>query len=211
MTARQAFNILAVVFLVIGLVIGLGIGSFVFPQTVTNTVYHTETSLLTKTVFVLPQTITSVHEISTVLTTVATKSSILLEDEEIGKVEGGGILAWGWGLGKLEKGDIIKLNFSSTEKVLVCLDLRPEEEHGWKVFSGYYECVESAMDDEGSYKWVIEQPGFYALIIGKQAGYLSASFKASIIVLRTKSITTTTTIKTSTTEVFITTSYSERL
>lgn len=64
--------------------------------------------------------------------------------------------------------------------------------------------MESAIDDEGSYEWVIEKPGYYALIVGKQAGYIATSFQISITVIRTKTIATTYTYKINITETFTT-------
>lgn len=206
MTTGKVFNVLTVIFLIIGLIVGTGIGSQIFPKTFTETL--TKTTSFTKIIYAFPKEITTVRQTSTVLTTLVTSSSIVMEDEKIGKVEGGGIIAWGWGLGRLEEGDIVRVEFSSVHKVLVCLDQRPKEEIGWRPFTGYYECAKFSIDDAGSYEWIIERPGYYALIIGKQAGYLSSSFRASITVVRTTTITTVYTSKINMTQVLTTTSFS---
>mgnify|MGYP005667737185 CR=1 FL=1 len=48
----KTINIFAIVLLIVGLIVGAGIGSIAFPQTITKTIYQTETSTIsfTKTV-----------------------------------------------------------------------------------------------------------------------------------------------------------------
>jgi len=52
---KPAFNVLTVVFLVIGLFVGVGIGSLAFPQTIVNTVYQTETETFIRPKLRLPR------------------------------------------------------------------------------------------------------------------------------------------------------------
>jgi len=87
---KPIFNVLTVVFLVIGLFVGVGIGSLAFPQTIVNTVYQTETETstvsLTETVTQV-STVTSMEKLTTTLTAVERVTETATKTVSITKTE----------------------------------------------------------------------------------------------------------------------------
>ncbi len=132
------------------------------------------------------------------------QTTTLFQDSIRDSVEGGGVLGWGYGLGRLRPGDKVIADISSVYKVLLCLDKPSEAEYGLIRRDFYYDCEYAYITDQGRYEMEIVNEGFYTLMIGKQAGYIATSFILTFTVIRQQEATLT---LTQTTMVTFTTTY----
>jgi len=165
------------VFLAILTVIATVTLTYRYPIQVAVTTAYVSTFSYPTVIFI---TRTSATEITSTTTTITT----LFKDEERTKVGGGETIGWIYGFGRLRAGDIVRFEISSVYKVLVCLDELPTSIIGWKAVEYYHDCAYSTITDEGNWEWAIKKDGYYGLVIGKQAGYLSTSFLIKLEVLR---------------------------
>jgi hypothetical protein len=145
-------------------------------------------------------------------TTNAVQIVTLLRDTEGESVGGGDALGYGYGLGRLQVGDIVIVDISSVYKVLLCLDKPPKDEYGWFSRDFYFDCEYAYVTDEGHYEMKITKDGPYTLMVGKQAGYYVTSFILTFKVVRQEEgplVLTKTAVLTVTTTypVIVTTSY----
>jgi len=132
------------------------------------------------------------------------QTSTLLQDSIRDRVEGGEVLGWGYGLGRLRPGDKVIADISSVHKVLLCLDKPPKAEYGLLRRDFYHDCEYAYITDQGHYEMEIVKEGFYTLMVGKQAGYIATSFILTFTVIRQQEATLT---LTQTTMVTFTTTY----
>ncbi len=188
------------------IVVGIGLSGFLvasYRYDVVETRIHPLETLVSEI-----STMTKVETIQSYSTyyetTRAFQRTTLFKDSKQEKVGGDEGLGFGYGLGRLQVGDIIVVEISSVYKVLLCLDKPTRPEYGWLRREFYYDCEYAYITDQGKYEMEITKEGPYTLLVGKQAGYFATSFILTFWVVRNQEAPQT---LTKTTVLTITTTY----